>query len=216
MANNIATYVGLIRAVAPTGLVVCLLTLSCLALAPMAAVAIVEPGSEVEFPDEVMINEGETDYALIVTGVGLREKTFMKIDVYAIASYVTKDTDLGENMGAGMVSADVPKELRMNILRDFGREKLINSFSDVINDNYEDTSQFSGEMATFLAYFVDDANDGDILSFSYLPGVGLRTHLNGELKGVITNTAFVEALWSVWFGEKPANKGLREDLLSQM
>ena len=138
----------------------------------------------------------------------------MKIDVYAIASYVAEGTDLGDDRGAALVAADVPKELRMNILRDFGREKLINSFSDVIKDNYDDTSAFDADMVTFFGYFVDDAKDGDILLFSYLPGHGLTTDLNGEEKGVITNPAFVAALWTVWFGEDPASKGLREDLLA--
>jgi hypothetical protein len=42
--------------------------------------------------------------------------------------------------------------------------------------------------------------------------VGLTTELNGEVKGTIANPALTEALWTVWFGEKPANKGLRKAL----
>ncbi len=211
-----AKFIGLIRTTAVVGLITAVLTLSFLVVSPKATLALVEPGSEIEYPDEVMLNDGEVDYNLVITGVGLREKTFLKIDVYAIASYVAEGTELGEEQGLALVVADVPKELRMNILRNFGREKLIKSFSDVINDNYDDTSGFDAEMTTFFDYFVNDAKDGDTLLFSYLPGTGLTTHLNGELKGVITNTAFVEALWTVWFGEDPANKGLRADLLSQM
>ena len=69
-------------------------------------------------------------------------------------------------------------------------------------------------MATFEGYFDRDARDGDVIIFDYCPATGLTTTLNGEVRGVITNPAFVEALWSVWFGKKPASDGLKKHLLS--
>ena len=41
------------------------------------------------------------------------------------------------------------------------------------------------------------------------------TTLNGEVKGTIANAAFVEALLTVWFGEKPASKDMRKKLSGQ-
>ncbi|MFT5232080.1 MAG: hypothetical protein ACI9UK_000902 [Candidatus Krumholzibacteriia bacterium] len=211
-----AKFMGIIRPSAASGMVTVVLILSILAVTPQNVYSIIEPGSEQEYPDEVMLNDGDVDHELVVTGAGLREKSFMKFNVYAIASYIAKGTDLGENMGATMIKADVAKELRMNLLRSFSAEKLTNSFSDVINDNYDDTSAFAQDMKVFLAYFVADAQEGDVLKFSYLPGKGLTTKLNGEELGVITNVSFVEALWTVWFGQEPADKGLRDDMLSKM
>jgi hypothetical protein len=68
-------------------------------------------------------------------------------------------------------------------------------------------------MDAFLAYFERDAEDGDVLIFTFVPDVGLRTTLNGEEKGMIKEFEFVKALWTVWFGEKPASDGLKKDLL---
>ncbi len=151
---------------------------------------------------------------LAATGVGLREKTFLKVDVYTIVSYVLAGADLGEDKGAGLVALREPKRLQMNLRRSFSREKLINAFVEVIEKNYEDTSPFAADLATFEGYFDRDAQDGDVIIFDYCPATGLTTTLNGDVSGVITNPAFVEALWTVWFGQKPASDGLKKDLLS--
>ncbi len=183
---------------------------------PLTAGAIVEPDTEMEYPDQTTIEAGGKTHNLAVTGVGLREKTFMKVDVYTIVSYVAVGTTLPDDQGISLLMADVAKQLRMDLRRGFGREKLINSFKDVIEDNYDDTSAFASDMETFLAYFTDDAQENDILIFTYVPGTGLTTSLNGTEKGVITNKEFSQALWTVWFGEDPASDGLKEDLLGAL
>lgn len=178
------------------------------------AAAIVEPKTDKEYPDGVEQEYWGDPVALVVTGVGVREKTFMKVDVYTIVSYVKDGVDLGDDPAAALLKLDEPKRLQMDLVRGFSCDKLKNAFSEVIEKNYDDQSAFQADLDTFLAYFEKDAEDGDILVFDYCPGIGVITTLNGEEKGKIDNTAFMEALWTVWFGKEPANKGLREDLLS--
>jgi hypothetical protein len=185
-------------------------------LMPLAAGAIVEPGTEMEYDDTVTIEAGGANYTLAVTGVGLREKTFMKVNVYVIVSYLFEDAKLEEDQGVALLNLDAPKMIRMDLVRGFSREKLINAFKEVIEKNYDDMSAFQAEMDEFFAYFKNDAQEGDELTFTYVPGLGLRTVLNGEEKGLITNFEFVKALWTVWFGEKPANGGLKKDLLAKI
>ena len=103
----------------------------------------------------------------------------------------------------------------MDLRRSFSREKLIKAFVEVIEKNYDDLSAFAADLDTFEAYFERDAEDGDVIIFDYCPGAGLTTTLNGEVRGVIANPAFSEALWTVWFGAKPANDGLKKALLGQ-
>ena len=173
-----------------------------LALAiPLAAGAITEPKTKTEYPDQVTIG----DVTLVATGVGVREKTFAKFDVYSIVSYVVEGADFDrDKKGNGLATADVAKRIQMDLKRGFSRKKLIAAFEDVIKKNYDDMSAFEADMAAFFAYFERDAQENDVLVFDYLPGAGLTTTLNGEVKGTIMNTAFVEALWTVWFGKKPA------------
>jgi len=182
-------------------------------LLPVTAGAIVEPDTKMEFDDTVTIDSEVGNYNLIVTGVGLREKTFMKVNVYVIVSYAIEGAKLEGDQGVALLNLDAPKMIRMDLVRGFSREKLVNAFKDVIVKNYDDLSPFQAEMDEFFAYFKNDAEEGDKLVFTYLPSVGLKTTLNGEDQGVITNFEFVKALWTVWFGEKPANDGLKKDLL---
>jgi len=187
-----------------------------LLIIPLTAGAIVESDTKTEYPDQVTLDVGGQTQTLDATGVGLREKTFLKVDVYTIVSYVAEGTVLDGDQGLSLVTADTPKQLRMDLRRGFSREKLVNSFKEVIEKNYEDTTPFEADMETFFGYFTNDAQENDILIFTYLPGVGLTTSLNGEDKGVIANFEFTQALWTVWFGEKPASGGLKKDLLSAL
>ena len=63
-------------------------------LLPMTAGAIVEPGTEKEYEDTVTVEAAGASHTLNVTGIGLREKTFMKVNVYVIVSYLIEGTKL--------------------------------------------------------------------------------------------------------------------------
>ncbi len=183
---------------------------------PPGARAVIEPETGTEYPDEIAIETQGTYVPLRATGAGLREKTFLQVDVYTIVSYIPSDLTLEGEPAAAIRALDAPKRLQMDLRRSFSREKLVNSFREVIEKNYEDTSAFAEDLETFLAYFDRDAQDGDVIIFEYRPAEGLTTRVNTVVKGVIDNFAFVEALWTVWFGEKPANKGLRQALVSAL
>jgi hypothetical protein len=183
---------------------------------PSSGVAITEPKTEVEYPDMVTTGCDGQQVELEATGVGLREKTIMKVDVYTIVSYVAAGTELTGDKGIALLESDGAKQIQMDLRRGFSREKLIDAFKDVIVKNYDDTSAFQADMDGFFAYFEQDAQEDDRLVFTYVPGEGLTTKLNGEVKGVITNFEFVKALWTVWFGEEPADGGLKKSLLAQL
>jgi len=185
-------------------------------LLPLSVGAITEPETEREYEDTVTIGSEGASHTLTVTGIGLREKTFLKVNVYVIVSYLIEGTKLEGDQGLALLNLDAPKMIQMDLVRSFSRDKLCNAFTDVIEENYEDRSAFAKEMEIFLAYFTADAQEGDQLIFTYLPGKGLKTVKNGEEMGVITNFEFVKALWTVWFGEEPASDGLKEDLLARI
>ncbi len=187
-----------------------------LLLIPAIASAIVEKKSGTEYPDTIEVGEVTGSVKLVATGVGLREKTFLKVDVYTIVSYMPEGTELGEDAGLGLVMLDGPKRLQMDLRRGFSREKLINAFIEGIDANYDDTSAFDADLETFQNYFTRDAQDQDRIIFDYCPERGLTTELNGETVGTIENKSFAQALWTVWFGKKPANKDLKKALLSEI
>jgi hypothetical protein len=181
-------------------------------LAAGQAAGIVESKTGTEYPDTVTIPTAAGDQVLVVTGAALREKTMLKVDVYTVASYVAEGADLGGDRAAALLTLDAPKRLRMDLRRSFSRDKLIGAFREVIEKNYPDLTPIAEDLAAFEGYFTRDAQSGDVILFTYVPGQGLATELNGEVTGTITNTAFVEALWSVWFGAEPVNKDMRSSL----
>ncbi len=177
---------------------------------PLTALAITEPDTETVYDDAITVNGVD----MVVTGVALREKTFLKVDVYTIVSYVKKGAGLGENKAAGLLNLEEPKMLQMDLTRGFSNKKLKNAFSDVIEENYDDMGAFQSDMDTFLGYFTADAEDGDRIIFGFCPAEGLTTSLNGTELGVITNVAFMKALWTVWFGAEPADEDMRDNLVA--
>jgi len=183
---------------------------------PLAANALVEPKTGTEYPDQVTIETAQGDKVLKATGVGLREKTFLKVDVYTIVSYMDADASLEGDLGEALCTLKAPKRIQMDLRRGFSRDKLINAFVGGIEKNMGDTSGITADMETFQAYFTRDAEDGDLIIFDYCPVKGLTTTLNGEVSGVIENFDFVQAMWTVWFGDKPANGGLKKALLAEL
>lgn len=183
---------------------------------PLCAFAVTEPETETEYPDTLELAVGDGMVSLQATGVGLREKTFMKVDVYTIVSYVAADAHLGDEPHRTLRELEAPRRIQMDLLRGFSREKLVNSFAEVIEKNYDDLAPIQADMDVFMSYFDRDARDGDRLVFTYTPGVGLVTELNGKVRGTIRSAAFATALWTVWFGDKPADEGLRDDLLQAL
>ncbi len=185
-------------------------------LLPLTAGAVTESKSGTEYPDEITVGDGEQSVNLVATGVGLREKSFLKVDVYTIVSYVHDQAQIEGDAGNAIVTMNSPKRLQMDLRRGFSRDKLINAFVEGIENNYDDLTPFAEDMEKFKAYFTRDAEDKDKIIFHYCPAVGLTTELNGESIGVIENFEFVKALWTVWFGKKPANGGLKKALLSEI
>ena len=187
------------------------LLLAC--VVPVAALAVTEPDTGTEYPDTIGLDLGGETVTLRATGVGLREKTFFKVDVYTIVSYVVDDAQLGERPARTLCTIDAPKRIRMDLRRGFSRDKLVDSFRESIEKNMDDLSSIEAAMAAFEGYFDRDAREGDEIVFTYLPGRGVATELNGARLGVIDEPAFAVALWSVWFGDEPTDEGLRDDLL---
>jgi len=183
---------------------------------PLAAGAVIEPKTQTEYPDEITVATEQGDVVMKATGAGLREKTFLKVDVYTIVSYVDAGAALEGEPGVALCALDAPKRIQLDLRRGFSRDKLINAFIGGIEKNMDDTTGIMTEMETFQAYFTRDAQDGDLIVFDYCPRKGLTTILNGEVTGVIDNFDFVQAMWSVWFGGKPANGGLKKALLSKL
>jgi len=65
-------------------------------------------------------------------------------------------------------------------------------------------------MAEFTAMFNRDSLKGDRILLFYKPGAGTTVTFNGADMGTVPGHDFMVALLKVWFGDNPADRGLKE------
>lgn len=161
----------------------------------------------VTLPETVQF-ENET---LTFNGAGVREKFWM--DMYAGALYLeNKKSD--EN---AILSAEEPMAIKLHIL-----SKMITSqrMIDAVNEGFEsatngNTASISSEIDQFIGYFKEEITKGDVFDLVYLPAKGVVIYKNKSEKGTIEGKEFKKALFGIWLSNKPADDGLKNDMLGK-
>jgi len=170
-----------------------------------------EPASGTVFPGTVVLSPGGE---LTGIGVGLREATIMKLNVYAIAAYVVKGTDLGDDPGARLLDIEAPKQFRLVFVRDIEGDKMRGACAEAIRRNYGvDTKPFAADLESFFTRLPVKFHSGDRLNLTYVPGVGVWGEHNDDRTEPIDNPALMRALWGIWVGEHPVSDDLKQSLL---
>jgi hypothetical protein len=159
----------------------------------------------VGFPDQVTV-EGKS---LVLNGLGLREATLLKVDVYVAGLYLeAKSTDPQAILGS-----ELPRRIVMRFVRDVKRQDLVKAWTEGFEKNAgKEMPALKERLATLNAAMPDVAN-GDTLAFTYLPGVGVRVEVRGETKATIAGPDFARVLFGIWLGPNPPNPGLKDGLL---
>lgn len=146
---------------------------------------------------------------LELSGVGeLRYLGFVKI--YDGALYLPAETN------SSQVLENIPKRLEVRYVRpfkskDFGPATIAGIKKNVDPETY-------ARLESRIAYhngFYDDIAPGDRISFTYIPTVGTQLEINGTTKGTIEGADFARALFSMWLGEKPFDRGFKKELLGE-
>ena len=152
---------------------------------------------------DTLTQDGKT---LRLIGAGIRNKWFF--DVYVGALYAEKPTFNAANL----IKSDQVKRMDMHLLRDVGKDKIIETIREGFEKNSK--SQMSALQARLdqLAAAVPDLKKGDLLSLTYIPEKGVVT--GGAAKDVvIPGKDFADALFSCWLGPDPADADLKRKLL---
>ena len=164
----------------------------------------------VTYPEDAAV--GETK--LTLNGLGLREATAMKIDVYVAALYLEDRSSSGDTI----LNSVTPKKLTLTFLRNVSKRQISSAWSKGLKkiaggnlENLEDRiSKLNGWMA--------DLTEGSTLTFTYRPqadaDADLEIEVNGERRGAIPGNDFAKTFLGIWLGPKPVvNKGLKSGLL---
>ena len=197
-------------ALAITGAIIGAITgaiIGAITLAPTLAraqTAVEESG--VQFPSSVPVDA----HLLSLNGTGTRTATIFGIRVYAAALYTKSTTQNAKQL----FDSQGPHQIVMHFLRGVSSEKLQDAWSKGLEKNNENAAQFAGSLKA-LNDVMRDVEDGDRLSVTFLPGMGVRVFFNQDEGRLIEDKAFAVALLRVWLGSSPPNPALKKGLLGK-
>lgn len=158
----------------------------------------------VQFPEAVNVGGQE----LPLNGAGLRKKFFIK--VYAAGLYTAEKTADAK----AAIDADAPEAIMMvMIYNGITPKQMKDSWMEGFEGNTADLAPLKERIDTLTSWFTADAKKNDVYDIVYEPEKGSSLIINGETKGTIPGLDFKKALFAIWLGDKPADKGLKEGML---
>jgi len=179
-----------------------------LSLALVATPALAKTKAGVTMPDELEV----AGHHLILNGLGIREATMLKVDVYVAGLYVEAKSGDGNAISGNGTS----KRLVMHFVRDVDRDDIAEAFSDGFEKVLgEDGAKKMEPRIKQLVAATRDMKKGEKLSFSYVPDVGTTLDVNGKASAPIPGADFAKAIFAIWLGKSPPNSGLKEGLLGK-
>jgi hypothetical protein len=159
----------------------------------------------VTFPEQVQLDGG----TLTLNGLGLRQATILKVNVYVAALYVaTVSRDAHALLGS-----NTPKELILHFVHNVSDDDLKKAWEEGFEHNAKEQLAVLKERIEMLKGWMTDIQSGQRLTFIHKPGAGLQVDVNGTVQGTIKGDDFATAFLSIWLGAHPPNPGLKSGLL---
>ncbi len=158
----------------------------------------------VTFPETAQV-DGAT---LNLNGLGLRQATMFKVNVYVAALYVAK-TSTDPN---AILASSAPKELILQFVRDVDAADISKGWEEGFEKNAKGQLPGLKDRIAMLTGWMADVKSGQRMTFVFTPGVGVQVHVNGAAKGTIKGDDFAKAFLSIWLGDPP-NPEIKTGLL---
>jgi hypothetical protein len=158
--------------------------------------------------DEVSIGGEPASLA----GMGIRKKFIIKVYV---ASLYMAEIKLSQE---DIINSDQAKALRMNfVYKKVSADSLQEAWKEGFQKNTPKSSEnLKVRMDKFVGLFTEDALKGDEYLMTYQPGTGTKIVLKGKEVATIPGADFASALMGIWFGNFPADSGLKRTVLGGM
>lgn len=144
---------------------------------------------------------------LLLNGAGIRKKLFVK--VYVGSLY----TERKVATPAQLLADPGGKLIRMSFVhKKVEKEKIVEAFAEGLANNSPGVAR-SAEAKAFLSWFTADFAAGDTVDISLSPDGTVAASHNGKALGTVRSPALVQGVLLIWFGEKPADGGLKKGML---
>jgi Chalcone isomerase-like len=159
----------------------------------------------VAFPDQAQVNGN----ALTLNGLGLRQATMLKVNVYVAALYVAKASPDPRTI----LGANAPKQLVLHFVRNVGAADLNKAWDEGFASNAKDQIPALKDRIETLKGWMAGMKSGKQMTFTHVPGAGIRVDVGGTTKGTVKGDDFARAFLSIWLGAHPPNSGLKAGVL---
>ncbi|MFO7931176.1 MAG: chalcone isomerase family protein [Desulfosalsimonas sp.] len=159
----------------------------------------------VEMPETIEIG----DKKVALNGAGVRKIIEAK---YYVGGLYLREASTDEN---AVTEADEPMAIRLEMVEDADQETMQRAFLNGLRgatDNNIDPIQ--DQIDQFMDCFSDSIKDGDVFEFRYAPKEGTKVYKSGEQLAVIEGFDFKKAMFGIWLSDKPADRGLKKDMLA--
>jgi|ERR1700733_2238476 len=145
---------------------------------------------------------------LRLNGMGARkEKALFK--VYVVALYLEQPTPDAQEA----ITTDQEKRIVISMLRDLSRQQFIQAVEMAIMRNSGADMPVLRARLDLLENALSAPKKGNVLSFTYVPGVGTLMRGQGH-EMTIPGKDFADALLAVWLGPNPISATLKLQLLA--
>jgi hypothetical protein len=158
----------------------------------------------VTMPERITVDGTE----LTLNGMGIRQATFLRVDVYVAGLYVEQpsgDADF-------LINSEQVKVMRLEFVRGVSESDMVEALEEGFQSSAENYAAIRSDVARVIGW-LSSFSDGDTLTFTYVPGRGVTVAVNGETRGVTGDAAFGRALIGIWLGDDPPNERLKRGLL---
>lgn len=147
---------------------------------------------------------------LLLNGLGLREATFMKVDVYVAGLYLESKS----SSPATIVNSETSKRLTLKFVRDVERVKLTEAMLVGFEQNGRGVGTLAAKITT-LNTWMTDMKKGQALTFDFAADGSTTVFINNNRKGSLKGRSFSQGLLAIWLGPNPPNAGLKKGLLGK-
>lgn len=174
-------------------------------LGALAVSALAGTKAGVTMPDTVEVAGKQ----LTLNGMGLREATRFKVDVYVAGLYLENPS----SDPAEIIRSDQVKRLVLQFKRGVDRGDIVEAWRTGFQGNATVPLAQIQPQIDQLEAMMPDFREGNTLTFTYIPGDGVHVHVGTTEKGVLRGKSFADSLFAIWLGPKPPGAALKQGLV---
>ncbi len=146
---------------------------------------------------------------LTINGAGIREKYFF--DIYAGGLYLKEKS----SNASAIAKADNTMAIKLHILSGMmSRNKMATALRDGFKKSTNgNLKPYQERIDKFIGFIKEEIEVDQIYDIVYEKGKGSVIYKDGKERGFVKGLDFKEALFNIWLGNKPADKGLKKAML---